>query len=185
MGLERRHHLPRRAIASHSSRVSASGGEPAPLTKLNDALGENSHRGPTFLPDGRRFLFTSRCADSANNALYLGSLDSPKRSACDERSIEGSLSARREVAERAALLYYRDGGLEARTFDPDRNALGDPRPVIANVDYNSAGIGAFFQASANGRVMIIRPAGASRGTADLVRAKRGADRHIGCSREGM
>ncbi len=60
------------------SRISASGGEPAPLTRLNEPLGENSHRGPTFLPDGRRFLFTSRCADSANNALYLGSLDSPE-----------------------------------------------------------------------------------------------------------
>jgi len=58
-----------------------------------------------------------------------------------------------------ALLYYRDGSLEARTFDPDRNTLGDPRPLIANVDYNSAGIGAFFQASADGRVIIIRPAG--------------------------
>src|SRR4029078_5907677 len=59
------------------SRISASGGMPGSLTQLNVALGENSHRGPTFLPDGRRFLFTSRCADSANNAVYLGSLDSP------------------------------------------------------------------------------------------------------------
>src|SRR6185503_5212948 len=58
-------------------RISESGGEPAPLTQLNEALGENSHRGPTFLPDGRRFLFTSRCAVAANNTLYLGSLDSP------------------------------------------------------------------------------------------------------------
>ena len=75
------------------SRVSASGGEAAPLTKLNEALGENSHRGPTFLPDGRRFLFTSRCADSANNALYLGSLDSPAVQRVMSAAVEGALSA--------------------------------------------------------------------------------------------
>jgi eukaryotic-like serine/threonine-protein kinase len=140
------------------SRVPAAGGEPAPLTKLNEALGENSHRGPAFLPDGRRFLFTSRCADSANNALYLGSLDSPEvQRVMSAQSKALYLPAGRDGTR--ALLYYRDGGLEARTFDPDRNALGDPRPVIANVQYNSAGIGASFQASADGRVIVVRPAG--------------------------
>jgi Tol biopolymer transport system component len=140
------------------SRISDSGGDAAPLTKLNEALGENSHRGATFLPDGRRFLFTSRCAVAANNALYLGSLDSP--------DLQRVMSAQSKVLYlpagpdgTAALLYYRDGGLEARTFDADRNVLGDPRPVIANVDYNAAGIGAFFQASADGRVIVVRPAG--------------------------
>ena len=48
-----------------------------PLTKLNAALSENSHRYPQFLPDGRHFLFVSRCADRANNALYVASLDAP------------------------------------------------------------------------------------------------------------
>ena len=31
--------------------------------------------------------------------------------------------------------------------------------MIANVDYNSAGIGASFQAAADGRVIVVRPAG--------------------------
>ena len=141
------------------SRISASGGMPAPLTQLNVALGENSHRGPTFLPDGRRFLFTSRCADSSNNALYLGSLDSP--------AVQRVMNAQSKALYLptgdgpGALVYYRDGGLEARTFDPDRNVLGDPRTVTASVDYNSAGIGASFQAAADGRVIIVRPAGNS------------------------
>ena len=105
-------------------RISESGGEPAPLTQLNEALGENSHRGPTFLPDGRRFLFTSRCAvrrtmrSISDRSIHRGS-------AGDERAVEGDLPAGRDGT--SALLYYRDGGLEARTFDADRNALGDPR----------------------------------------------------------
>jgi Tol biopolymer transport system component len=139
-------------------RISDTGGDVAPLTRLNEALGENSHRGPTFLPDGRRFLFTSRCANAANNTLYLGSLDSPQ--------LQKVMSAQSKAAYLEAgpdgsgvLLYYRDGGLEARMFDADRNVLGEPHSVIANVDYNSAGIGAAFQAATLGRVIVTRPAG--------------------------
>ena len=57
-------------------RVHESGGSPTELTKLDRSLTENSHRGPFFLPDGRRFLFTNRCEQREHNALFLGSLDS-------------------------------------------------------------------------------------------------------------
>ena len=159
-------------------RISESGGDAAPLTQLNEALGENSHRGPTFLPDGRRFLFTSRCAVAANNTLYLGSLDSPElQRVMSAQSKAVYLPAGRDGS--SALLYYRDGGLEARTFDADRNVLGEPQPVIANVDYNSAGIGAAFQAAARGRCDR-RPAGWNRRHAThVVRSKRPANGHVG------
>jgi Tol biopolymer transport system component len=141
-------------------RIQDTGGEAAPLTRLNESLGENSHRGPTFLPDGRRFLFTSRCADAANNTLYLGSLDSP--------GVTRVMSAQSKAlylpagsGGSSALLYYRDGSLEARTFDPDTSVLGEARTVTGGVDYNPAGIGAFFAASADGRVIIVRPDGTS------------------------
>ena len=140
-------------------RIADTGGEMAPLTRLNEALGENSHRGVTFLPDGRRFLFTSRCAEAANNTLYLGSLDSPEPQRVMSAQSKAIFLVLPDGTSR--LLYYRDGNLEARTYDPDRNALGDPRPLIGNVDYNSAGIGAFFQASLDGRLIVIQPAGAA------------------------
>src|SRR5262249_20509330 len=57
-------------------RIRASGGSPEPLTKLDTSRGENSHRYPVFLPDGRHFLFVARSSRRENNALYLGSLDS-------------------------------------------------------------------------------------------------------------
>ena len=142
-------------------RVSESGGKPAPLTQLNAALAENSHRGPSFLPDGRRFLFTSRCAAPENNALYIGSLDSTQ-----VRRIMSAVSKVVFVPSRngrpAALIYYRDGTLEARAFDPENETLtGDPHPVIAGVDYIPSSIQAFFQVSTDGRVIVVRPAGAS------------------------
>jgi len=37
-------------------RVSASGGAPVPITKLDPAL-HTSHRWPFFLPDGKHFLY--------------------------------------------------------------------------------------------------------------------------------
>ena len=58
--------------------ISETGGAPKAITTLDAARGENSHRFLQFLPDGRRFLFTARCANRENNALFVGSIDSPQ-----------------------------------------------------------------------------------------------------------
>jgi len=41
-------------------RVSAAGGEPSPVTALDQSRFETSHRWPYFLPDGRHFLYLVR-----------------------------------------------------------------------------------------------------------------------------
>src|SRR6202158_317749 len=56
-------------------RVSASGGRPEPITIRDPAREENSHRWPSFLPDGQRFIFLIR---SKNSGIYLGELGSQK-----------------------------------------------------------------------------------------------------------
>ena len=77
VGIQRRHHFsPDESRALF--RIRDSGGSPQPLTTLNTSLTENSHRFPEFLPGGRLFFFVSRCGERANNALYIGSLDSPE-----------------------------------------------------------------------------------------------------------
>ena len=40
--------------------VSAAGGDPVPLTTIDESRTENSHRWPQFLPDGRQFLYFVR-----------------------------------------------------------------------------------------------------------------------------
>ena len=40
-------------------RVSAAGGQPVPATSLDASANETSHRWPSFLPDGRHFLFVT------------------------------------------------------------------------------------------------------------------------------
>src|SRR5215831_14594412 len=55
------------------SEVSASGGMAKPVTELDRGHGENSHRWPVFLPDGRHFLFFVRSYQASG--IYVGSLD--------------------------------------------------------------------------------------------------------------
>ena len=136
------------------------GGLPRQVTQLNEELTENSHRGPRFLPDGRRFLFTSRCANRDSNALYMASLDSPEV----RRLMPAEAHATYYVPPRAeghgALFYYSEGALVARPFDANSEAfVGEPTLVTNDVAYNASGLGAFFRVSDDGSVIIVRPAG--------------------------
>ena len=142
-------------------RLPVSGGAPIQVTHLDASRAENSHRGLQFLPDGRRFLFTARCAQRENNALYLGSLDSPVLKRIMPVDSNAHYLPPRS-GQPGMLLYYRDGGLVAQSFDPDRAVVsGDPAPVIDRVDYNATGITAYFKLSADGRVAVVQPAGAN------------------------
>ncbi|MGH9785505.1 MAG: hypothetical protein ACRD88_15110, partial [Terriglobia bacterium] len=143
-------------------RIRDSGGSPQPLTMLNASLTENSHRFPHFLPDGRRFLFTSRCGERANNALYLGSLDSP-----DVTRLMPAQSAVSYIPPAGgrpeSLIYYRDGSLVAQPFDLDEQKLtGEPTAIVDRVGYNAPSIQAQFRVSRDGRVIIVQ--GESAGT---------------------
>ena len=92
-------------------RISESGGTPQQLTQLDTSLTENSHRGPVFLPDGRKFLFTTRCGQRENNALYIGSLDSPKaKRLMPAQSNVGYIPPQGWPSWRTALLSRRRAG---------------------------------------------------------------------------
>ncbi len=140
-------------------RIRESGGPPTPLTQLDRSRSENSHRGLSFLPDGRKFLYTARCGDRANNALYLGSLDTGKVKRL--MPIESQAHYVPSNGDRfGALVYYRDGALVSRQFDPiSEEIVGDPVPVLERVSYNPTGLGAGFRISADGRVAVIELAG--------------------------
>ena len=76
------------------SRVSETGGAPAPLTKVETG----THRWPWFLPDGRHFLYMA--ARGKSNGIHLASLDSDedKRLVADESNpAYRAPSARRPV----------------------------------------------------------------------------------------
>ena len=142
-------------------RIRESGGPATPLTQLDRTRSENSHRGLSFLPDGRKFLFTARCGERANNALYIGSLDTGLVRRV--MPIDSNAQYLPPKGDRpGALVYYRDGALVARRFDSESGEVsGDPLPVVDGVAYNPTGLGAGFRISVDGRIAIIRVAGSA------------------------
>ena len=58
-------------------RVPETGGEAEPVTTLDEDRGDDSHRHPRFLPDGRHFLYVARHTKGAaeGQAIVVGSID--------------------------------------------------------------------------------------------------------------
>ncbi|HEX8407345.1 MAG TPA: protein kinase [Thermoanaerobaculia bacterium] len=135
-------------------RVSASGGKAAPLTKLDEARGETTHRYPRFLPDGKHFLFLAGShtaeATSGQNAIYVGST----AGGAPKMLLHGRSNA---VYTSGHLLFYLDGRIMAQRFDPDALELeGDPLPIVENVRYDKGFFRAVFDASNAGALVYQR-----------------------------
>src|SRR5262249_34165929 len=101
-------------------RVAASGGTPSPVTRLDPSRHETTHRYPSFLPDGRHFLYYAANLAGAPqdpaNLIRVGSLDS-----ADDRSLLPAYS--NTLYASGHLLYVRDGNLLAQRFDKKSLAL--------------------------------------------------------------
>jgi len=110
-------------------KVSASGGTAEPLTKLDPAQ-HDSHRWPTFLPDGKHFLYLALSHDNskaAYDAVYYASLDGR-----ENRLLLRTPS--NAVYAAGYLLFARGDKLLAQSFDPAKGELkGDAQPVADGV----------------------------------------------------
>jgi serine/threonine protein kinase len=109
--------------------VSASGGTPVAVTKLDPKL-HSTHRWPFFLPDGQHFLYLASNHTSPRgdqNGIYLASLDGKLN-----RFLVASLAGA-EYAH-GNLLYVRESTLFAQPFDLKSLALsGTPRAIVDGV----------------------------------------------------
>jgi Tol biopolymer transport system component/DNA-binding winged helix-turn-helix (wHTH) protein len=111
-------------------RFSASGGDGAPITTVDDSLGELCHSAPSFLPDGKHFLYKATNANRRNGAIYVASLDpsEPRK-----RLLEAS---RAVYVEPGYLVFARERTLFAQRFDPKRLELvGAPVQLADDVVY--------------------------------------------------
>jgi eukaryotic-like serine/threonine-protein kinase len=142
-------------------KVDANGGTPVQVTKLDRARGEISHSNPSFLPDGRHFLYW---VQAAKPSIRVGSIDSPATQYLfdsDSRAIFGS----------GFILYIRQNTLVAQGFDPGSLALrGAPLTIAEDVRTFPLNGRSAFSVSANG-VLVYRAGGAS-----IVRALAWHDR---------
>jgi serine/threonine protein kinase len=108
-------------------RVPASGGVPAPVTRIRRQTSGQAHRWPFFLPDGKHFLYFqdwSSPEDPEGDGIYVGSLDSP-----DAKLVSSELTGTPAFAS-GSLLYVRDRTLMAQPFDLDKlETTGPPVPI--------------------------------------------------------
>jgi len=107
--------------------VSAGGGTPAPVTKIDPAQ-HTSHLWPFFLPDRKPFFYLAIHHDpsrSANNTLYYASLDGR-----ENRPLFRSQS--NAVYGSGFLLFARGNQLMAQPFDPAAGTLRGEAQSLAN-----------------------------------------------------
>ncbi len=143
-------------------RVPATGGLPTAVTTLDASQQESGHLWPSFLPDGRHFLYLVRSAKPGRAGIFVASLDAgePKR----------LLSADSPAAFGAGryLLFLAGTDLMAQPFHAGRLELtGAPIRVAERVQYLRA-IGSYGAFSVSTTDALVFRAGMAGAESDLV-----------------
>jgi Tol biopolymer transport system component len=110
-------------------KVTANGGPSEPATRIPDGGEIGTHRFPSFLPDGRRFVFYAAGGTGTEpGSLYLGRVGS-----LDTRLLGPSHSTA-VFAPPGYLIYARGESIVAHRFDEKTEAfVGEPVPVISSM----------------------------------------------------
>ena len=114
-------------------RVSAAGGAPVPITRVDTEVGEYSHRLPHSLPGGDVVLFTALVGHKDWKRSTIEAYDTVAR----ERTllIEGGTDGR--YVPPGFLVFAREGKLLAARFDAERlEVLGPAVPVVDGVNHS-------------------------------------------------
>ncbi len=141
--------------------VSAAGGVASPLGKADPTRHILGQLYPTFLPDGRHFLYFQNSDIPENRGGYIGSLDSrPEEQG--PKQLLATTSAPHYVPPQDSgpgqILFLREQTLMVQPFDDKRLELvGEPVPVAENV--GSFVTFGYFSASTNG-VLVYQRGGA-------------------------
>ena len=129
---------------SRIMRVSASGGQPEPVTTIDAEKGELRHVRPSFLPDGRHFVFSASNPDGAKSTLQLGELGSTTTRMLD------TIPFGADYVDPGYLVFAREGKLMARPFDAAAGQWTGDAMVIADSVRQQALGAAAFSASVSG-----------------------------------
>jgi serine/threonine protein kinase len=123
--------FPNRAVSpSGLFRIPESGGQAERVTACGPT--EENHRGPSFLSDGRRFLYFVNSMPGAADTreLRLGTLDS------SETRTVMRMDCRAEYSPLGYLVYSREGALFAQRFDEKTvRLIGEPLLLADDVNY--------------------------------------------------
>src|SRR5262249_40804359 len=124
------------------SKIPDTGGVPTPVTVLNAARHETTHRYPSFLPDGRHFLYMaanlSGAPDDPANVIRVAAIDSKDDQALMPAYSNTIYAPSSAESSAGHLLFDRDGSLFAQPFDAARlKTSGQPVPIAQNLATNT------------------------------------------------
>jgi len=138
-------------------RVSASGGTPVLIARVNSASGETGYGSVQFLADGNRFLMFVRSNDASKAGYYISSLSQPDRKTLLLASRSKAIYVANEGGDSSYLLYLQDRTLLARHLDSRTLSLtGDPVPMATDIAIFPSGFQASFWSSASGTLLAYR-----------------------------
>jgi Tol biopolymer transport system component len=114
-------------------------------TSLDASRGDRNHLWPTFLPDGKRFLFLVMTNEDATTGIYAGSLESK------ESRFVTQADSNVSYIHPGWLLFMRASVLLAQPFDVERGVTtGEPVTIVQQVAYNQTNRRGEFTASNTG-----------------------------------
>jgi Tol biopolymer transport system component len=130
-------------------RVSQSGGTTSRLPAPDDSKGEIGFLRPSFLPDGRHYIYFARTRNTGDAGIWIASLDGTERRRLVTSAQAGAYAPPAPGERYGHLLYLRGGTLMAHPMDPHRYVLtGEPVTVADQVGSYLAM--PYFSVSANG-----------------------------------
>ena len=133
-------------------RVSAAGGTASQLTIHDPERQERTHNHPTFLPDGRHFLYLRYSTIPEDSGVYVGSLDVKPEEQSTRQILStnfGPVYIPYQNSGPGQLLFLREQTLMVQRFDDKRlELIGEPIPVAEQV--GSIYATGLFSASKNG-----------------------------------
>jgi eukaryotic-like serine/threonine-protein kinase len=135
--------------SSELYQVPASGGTPRKVTERITSLKELSHRWPTFLADGRHFLFFVADEEQPDvEGVYAGSLDTKERHLVIKTFVGPAYESG------GTIVYVRDGAIVTQPFDERKLVLsGEPAAIPDHVAVNTANNTALFSVSPAGNLV--------------------------------
>ncbi len=126
-------------------RVSSAGGVATEVTVVDLKRGETFHALPTFLPDGKHFVYL-RGGSAEVAGIYAASLEVKPPDQPKERILANALAAPYVDGN---LFFMREGTLMVQPFDAGKIKLtGEPVPVAERV--GSEGSAGYFSVSPSG-----------------------------------
>jgi eukaryotic-like serine/threonine-protein kinase len=134
-------------------RVGSTGGSAVPVTTVDAARGEQSHRWPSFLPDNRTFTYFTQSSRAETQGIYIGALNSSEHRLLVATHFSG------RYAPPGYLLYVSDRTLMARALSLSGSLSGEPVPIAERAG-GSSNFHAAFSVSNTGVLALEQSTGA-------------------------